>query len=458
MSKATKTKGNPLSKYNPIRFANARTGFLDEAVETFFRLFGNGVKGIFSKEHQKIEKTSKIICTGLRSYVETSRSSELFPTCLRAIYRQGMQHVILGEATEAGSFSEVLKIFTACEVKIFRHYASFIYSGNNIFDFSSELLKLFWETDVDDVLLEDINLPFETVYLYFGKQEGKKLYGTMESIQVEFKNKQEWVGEGKYVEFFLDGAYVSQCPESGALDIILTGIPNTPHKYSDNCVDCYEETVNYKLEVTCKGVTVAAALEEQRKKIFQHNQTFVQQKQAKHGFSIDVIETALRSAKDYINTSIEQFMDCLKLTINCLLYLQSYPEEIEDGYPQLAPKNLVAQTKRGSALAQVAEQKLSKLGFRKIKFCGKAKKPFEQVDVETVDEQSLLEEPSTTTKAGRSLSPHKRRAHRRRQRYGKGLKLWRFVWIRETTIRPEKYQQPQNLYRIYEVVPEDGKP
>lgn len=458
MSKATKARGNPLSKYSPIRFANARTGFLGEAVETFLKDFGDGVKGVFTTNQQKIERTFKIISIGFRTHIETSGSSALYPTYLRTTYKQAVQHVILGETTEAGAASELLGTFAEDEFRVFRQYASFTHSGSNIFDFPSELLKLFWETDVDDVLIEDIHLPFKTVYLHFGKQEGKKLYGTGESLQSELKAREQSFGGGNCVEFFLDGAYVSQCPESGALDIILTGVPNSPHKHSDNCIDCYEETVNHTLRVVSKGVTVGAALEHERKEIFQHKKTWFEQKRAENSCSIDFLETAVQKGNAYINNSIEQFMDCLKLVLNCLLYLQSYPEEIEDDYPLEAPRNLVAQTKRGSALAQVAEQKLSRLGFRKIKFCGKAKKSFEQVDVETIDKQPLLAAPSTTARTGRSLYPHKRRAHRRKQRYGKGLKSWRFVWIRETTIHPEKYQQTQNLYRIYEVVPENSKP
>ncbi|MUH00142.1 hypothetical protein F7734_50880 [Scytonema sp. UIC 10036] len=133
------------------------------------------------------------------------------------------------------------------------------------------------------------------------------------------------------------------------------------------------------------------------------------------------------------------------LVVNCLLYLQSYPEEIQEDYPQVAPENLVNRTKYASQSGIIAQKKLNELGYRKIKFCGRAKQPFEQFERETVDEELML-----VPSVGRVVSPHKRRAHLRKQRYGKGLQQWRFMWIKETTIHRQKYQL-SNCYRIYEV-------
>lgn len=459
MSKATKARGNPLSKYSPVRFANARRDFLDEAVETCLSEFGSGVRGVFSTDQQKLKKIFKLIGTKLRIHIQASRSFDLYSTGVRELHEQAMRHVILRENAEAEIGVVLLGRLVEAELRIVRHYASFIQSGSNIFEFPQELLNLFWETDVDDVLLEEIHLPFSTIYLHFGQQAGKKLCGTLESFQLAFQEEKLPSGVRKPVELLLEGAYVSQCPDSSALNIILMGVPKLPHKYSDNCIDCYEESVNQQLPAPSKELTAGTALAPEPTNLSQHQQTWVEQAEVKYNLSTDVLEAATHRVKLYKDTALQQFVDCLKLVINCLLYLQSYPEDAEEDYPLEAPRNLVAQAKRGSPmLAQVAEQKLSQLGFRRIKFCGRSRKPFEHVEAEPTEEVSLLAISSPTIKTRRSLYPHKRRAHRRKQRYGKGLKSWRFVWIRETMIHPEKYQQTQNLYRIYEVVPEDSKP
>jgi restriction endonuclease S subunit len=62
----------------------------------------------------------------------------------------------------------------------------------------------------------------------------------------------------------------------------------------------------------------------------------------------------------------------------------------------------------------------------------------------TTDSEASLDEDK------RTMQPHRRRTHIRKQRYGKGLESWRYVWIKETTIHKDKYQSPQQ-YRIYEV-------
>ena len=139
-----------------------------------------------------------------------------------------------------------------------------------------------------------------------------------------------------------------------------------------------------------------------------------------------------------VRVAFDRSAEYLKLVINCLIYLQSYPKEIVEDYPIEAPKNLVAQTKRKS-VSTVAKRKLEQLGYTKINFCGRSQQYFEQI--EDVESESTLE-------VAAMRSPHKRRSHLRKQRYGKGRAQWRYVWIKETTIHKDKYQHSSNHYRI----------
>jgi hypothetical protein len=129
-----------------------------------------------------------------------------------------------------------------------------------------------------------------------------------------------------------------------------------------------------------------------------------------------------------------------------------YQNEIVEDYPVEAPPNLLAQTKLGSGVKAIAEKKLEKLGYRKIKFCG-SKQLLCQVEDETLQQSSFDSSDDLSDKSKYNVAPHKRRAHLRKQRYGKELQSWKYVWIKETTIHKDKYQYSANGYRIYEVAP-----
>lgn len=99
--------------------------------------------------------------------------------------------------------------------------------------------------------------------------------------------------------------------------------------------------------------------------------------------------------------------------------------------------------------ATAAHKKLNQLGYRKIKFCGRKRQQFWQLENEDISEPVLVG--AVTGESKRNMAPHKRRAHIRKQRYGKELQSWRYVWIKETTIHKEKYEKAPQQYRIYEV-------
>ncbi len=76
----------------------------------------------------------------------------------------------------------------------------------------------------------------------------------------------------------------------------------------------------------------------------------------------EFLESTLKDSESYTKNSINQFTNCLRLVVNCLLYLQSYPDEIEDYYPESAPERFVAQAKTNNFVARTAARKLSDMG------------------------------------------------------------------------------------------------
>lgn len=161
------------------------------------------------------------------------------------------------------------------------------------------------------------------------------------------------------------------------------------------------------------------------------------------------ITCRIASTKSDLNKAVDKIVDYLKLVINCVLYLQSYPDDIQEDYTESAPRNLVQQTQRAPGAEKAAQKKLNQLGYKKIKFCGRKRQQFWQLENEDTEEPVFVGAVSEEFK--RNMAPHKRRAHIRKQRYGKELQSWRYVWIKETTIHKEKYQQAPTTYRIYEV-------
>lgn len=87
-------------------------------------------------------------------------------------------------------------------------------------------------------------------------------------------------------------------------------------------------------------------------------------------------------------------------------------------------------------------KELNQLGYRKIKLIGNKRKFFPTID----DTERAL----TTDEDKRTMQPHRRRTHLRKQRYGTNLKSWRYIWIKEAIIHKDKYE-PSQQYRIYEV-------
>lgn len=303
------------------------------------------------------------------------------------------------------------------------------------------MLGFFAQTDVDNVLLKDIRLPFQTIYLHFGKQEDKKIKGSFTSL---IKSLKQGDSSQKYEDicFFLDGAYISQCPDTGTLKVTLTSVKNKRSKYTNNCIDCYEDLLACELLADSASTNIREAVDKQRKIRLESNQSIIQQKKAEGRLTQFVVNEA------NVNKTLNEISNYLKLVINCVLYLQSYPDDIEEGYTHSAPRNLVEQTQRAPGASAAAQKKLNQLGYKKIKFCGKKRQQFWQFEDEDISEPLLV---GAVSESKRNMSPHKRRAHIRKQRYGKELQSWRYVWIKETTIHKEKYQQAPTLYRIYEV-------
>jgi hypothetical protein len=442
MRKKIKVKPSPLSKYHPSRYAQVRTSFIDEATKILVADCGLKTNFVFGLGDLETENSFDCFTSGRERHIQSSLSSEVYPNYLRKIYQLGKKFYLLGETTQYHHVQYFLSTLHDDDYITYIQYLSLTCNGNNIFDFDSELLGLFEETDINNVLLKDICLPFPTIYLHFGRQQDKTVDGNINSL-IESLLAEKSPTIKSDVSFLLDGAYVSHCPNTGSLRITLTSVKNQVSQYSNNCIDNYEDTMHFILNLISENTTVREAAELERQRLFQVNQSQIK-KADEVIYSQSNRDILLIKHQGELSNKIDTIIDYLKLVINCLLYLQSYPEEIEEDYPSLISNNSITKgTGFGKTTAVI--QNIDQFKYTKIKFCGRNKQRFGQLEDQAVHESVLA------VGDKRSVSPHKRRAHLRKQRYGTGLQSWRYVWIKEMTVHNEKYQPSSNCYRIYEV-------
>jgi hypothetical protein len=453
MGKATKPKINPLCQYHPIRFIEARKDFVSGCLDSLNETYPIGIEAIFNRDNHRIQKPLKKFFQGRSSHIKVSESSSLYPAFMRLIYMY--MAVNTNSFQQDKGFQSIwswIDCLNSDDFFILRNYFVFLQSGSNIFDISEDLIELFSVTNVGNVLVKDIVLPFSTIYLHFGKQDKQIIYGNMSMIQPELLTKNLKYGDGKIIDFYLDGAYVSQCQATHSLRITLTTKANQIRKHYSNCIDCFEDTITFDLDLLSPSMTVEEALNIEHQQLLDINHQLIDTTPKYTDLSPQLLQFQQRGKAD-IERRIESLKESINLIINSLLYLQSYPEEIREDYPSDAPIHLIRQVEKENFSSKLAANKLNELGYRKIKFCGQKTANYEIVEDEIIDFylDKLTDAERELFLDKNAVSPHKRRAHLRKQKYGKGLKEWRYVWIKETTIHPDKYDYSSNLYRIYEV-------
>jgi len=267
--KDTKTTlNNSLLKYHPFRFAEARKSFINKSVRALCEDFSYGLKAVFYNKESKISKALKIFIEGRSEQIKNSLSSDPYPSYLRYVYKYIFPWTKFFNPADINNLYSWIETLHRDDFMLLCQYTALSQSGNNIFEFSQQLLDLFWDTDVNNVLLADIHLPFPTVYLHFGTQKYVTVYDNIGIMQESLASKTPKWGNGKNVEFYLEGAYVSQCSDTGTLAITLTTTSSSPSKYYNNCIDSYEETNSNFLNLIFPETTVAYAIENEYKKHF----------------------------------------------------------------------------------------------------------------------------------------------------------------------------------------------
>lgn len=301
--------------------------------------------------------------------------------------------------------------FITKEVSLFMHYANFYRNGRNIFHFQRALTTLLRQTEVDDVILDAIKLPYNAFYVHFGQQSDLNLWGQ---------------------HYFVDGAYVSTATteSSSIFQILLTTIrTDLDYSIKPNYILHPDRYYYFPLNLTEKGITVKTAI---NNSIAEHQPFTPKNLPDTTGtYVVDDRKVSVVDRGKFTSLEIAAekkqgfpiFLEAIKLVINGICYLSSQHQEINTRFPDNAPKGLLERLQRAQKPADIARttRKLASMGYTKIHFCG-----------------DQIQRDLDSLPTGRELSTHWRRGHWRDQAHGVKYSERKLLWIMPTIVRKDK--------------------
>ncbi len=301
----------------------------------------------------------------------------------------------------------VTSLFTL-EASFACSYAQFVQAGRQILDFPPHLTTLLSQTDVTDIPVGEIHLPYQSQYLHFSPQANLEL-------------EPGWP---------VDGAYVYSSGGLNGIQIVLTGMPDAeelagrwflspePHFMQTIPTDrpelelakATEEGLQERLAAffASEAHAEAAGISEQ-----------VNDKLEREGSSIRITDRSAitaREAIDETNRRFPVFKQALQLVVNALLYVTAYPNDIGTTWSSSAPAHLTQKAASDSPTERTkARSKLQELGYSAVHLCG-------------------LKLPEPTNEPGPGMGHghkalHWRRGHWRNQRHGPGRTQSHLRWI-----------------------------
>jgi hypothetical protein len=282
-------------------------------------------------------------------------------------------------------------------------YNAWRLEGSAIYDFSPSLLEALRHSSLAEVCINDLQYPFDTLYMSFGQQSGFVLESGAR----------------------VTGAYVYYAPGK-ALRISLTaplpeGTPITERGY-----EIYDLGIKAKHFSVNMEEAVKLALEDDLEDIRAGMETFRHKEDERT--RAEVIPTLERLLKTQA-AQFDVYRQVVNLVANGLCYASAYLEDIQEIWPVSTPEKLKEKAQGQGKEAQRAASKLLSMGFRKVRYVGA-----------DFSDAADAGEPGT-------VAPHLRRAHWRNQAYGPGNQLRKLVWIRKTRVLGGSVSEEPRIYR-----------
>ncbi len=297
-------------------------------------------------------------------------------------------------------------------------YGMFNAAGRNIFAIKPKLVEQFGHTDVDEVCLHDMAMPYPGFYISFGPQANLAL------------------PEGGLV----DGAYITRMPYKGQECMKITLSSHNPKFSYDSPLDPVHEMpppLTFFLPLvpgenmkTLMTRMLAGERLDDHKRIPNEGDV--------NGF---IADSQKRIEQAYID-NLPVLAKAINLTVNSICFISTFPEMIrkDEGLTpqQTAVMNKEPQNRKERRAREHIMRSMEENGYSNLHFCN-----------DTATDGKDDAEPGKT---GREVDTHWRRGHWRRQPYGPGLTSIRMKLIRPTLVRRDKGGPEYG--HIYDVSPD----
>ena len=314
-------------------------------------------------------------------------------------------------------------------VSTLAHIANFASAGRNSFLLPREVTALLGRTDLRDIRLSDIRLPFRAFYLGFAGGLSVGLPGlpnVIDGAYVETFAIDYDAGPQRYLTF-----YVTARRTHGAALAKSAWITSPePHFYAPLKISADAEDT---LEAAIGRATASSDIALEAKPEAQAALTDGIRQAAEDGLLVGKpVTTGFKRAAAFNVEALPTMRGVLALLCNAICLLSAEPVAAEPGWPTDAPQSLVDIALRGStpkrrrtAMGQLAER-----GFfsaRTITLQPNAPDNAAQAEL--------------TMPSGRELLPRWRRGHWRRLAHGAGNLERRLIWIRPVLVRRDRGEE-----------------
>lgn len=280
--------------------------------------------------------------------------------------------------------------------------------GRNIFDFSNNISELLKETDVLDIDISLIKLPYSAFYI------------DLSSAKIPFEENGSVYVEGAFIR---DESHDENDYERAiSIDFVSSNyIDNYWLINKDLCWDSDRGFHSILLFLDRKDNlnTIENAIEFD-KKVFVGN---------------PISDDRDENIKIELYLIHKQFVNrTINFIINCLLYLTTKEVDIDEQYPKDLPSHLKTKLDKANTRRkkEIAKAEIINNGFTKIKYVG------QKIRLNNLCKNSNGDIPT-----------HWRKGHWRNQKFGENLSKSKLVWIMPTIVNKEKGEPKKG--HIYEI-------
>ncbi|MEJ6785609.1 hypothetical protein [Aminobacter sp. Piv2-1] len=312
-------------------------------------------------------------------------------------------------------------------VSTLAHIANFASAGRNSFLLPREVTALLGRTDLGDIRLSDIRLPFRAFYLGFAGGLAVGLPGlpnVIDGAYVETFKIEDDAAPHRYLTFYVtarrtDGA-------TGAKSAWITS--PEPHFYAQlKILAAAEDTLEAAIERATRSGDIALEAEPEAQAALIDG---IRQA-TEEGFLVEKpVTTGYERAAAFNLAALPTMRSVLALLCNAICLLSAEPVASEPGWPTDAPQSLVDIASRGSTLKRrrTATGQLAERGFFSTR----------TITLQLNAPDAAEAQANLTMPSGRELLPHWRRGHWRRQPHGAGNLERRLIWIRPVLVRRDR--------------------